>query len=97
MLNQEIVSFRSCVSGCLVNWIKMCVGLLFPFSLLAWVRRGTFLLLARVVPGSFPFSLLVPGAFLSPPPKTSYPTLVGLIGMMFPVLVACPHLPSALL
>ena len=46
-----------------MNWIKMYVGLPFPFSLLAWVSRGTFLLLAKVVPGSFPFSFLVPGAF----------------------------------
>ena len=61
----------------------MSLGRPFPLSLLARVSRGAFPLWARVVPGSFPFSLLVPGAFPFPfpHPQTSYPTLVGLIGV----------------
>ena len=75
MLNREIVSFRSGVrTRDLVakwNWISKGAAVFSPFPFLA--------------PPSFPFSLL--GAtsfpFSLPPPKTSYPTLVGLIGIDF--------------
>ena len=67
MLNREIVSFRSCVRtrGLVAQWnsISKVVGCAFPFSLLPGLGRGAFPLLARVVPGNFPFSLLGPGAF----------------------------------
>ena len=72
VLNREIVSFRPCVPtrGLVAqwNWISNCAGRPFPFSLLARVSRGAFPLWARVVLGSFPFSLLVPGAFPFPFP-----------------------------
>ena len=72
VLNREIVSFRSCVRtrgpAASWNWISNSVGRPFPFSLLLGLGRGAFPLLARVVPGSFPFSLLGPGAFPFPFP-----------------------------
>ena len=72
-------------SGCLVELdLKSCrlPFFLFPF--------GT---------GSFPFSFLGPGSFpFSPsphPPKTSYPTLVGLIGHRFIDYLEASPLPLA--
>ena len=57
---------RACVRAV---WLRSGIaGRPFPFSLLAGLGRGAFPLLARVVPGSFPFSLLGPGAFPFPFP-----------------------------
>ena len=88
MLNREIVSFRSCVRtrGLVAwwNWISNCAGLPSPFSLLGPGGLGAFSFWSCVVLGGlgelslFPFGLEELSLF--PPPQTSYPTLVGLIG-----------------
>ena len=60
------------------NWISKVAGRPSPFILLAG-RPLPFSLLAGALP--FPFWDPELSLFLTPPPQTSYPTLVGLIGI----------------